>query len=145
MRAEANVLKESNKACIHAGKIGFGCYDLIEVHRGCLYGTCPFFKTAEEQAYGEKECRKRLEMLHPEHKYKTRKEVIAELEEANEAYREKKKRGKRATVIQAISHGKVTEYASIEEAADGTKLDPELVRVSLRLGEPIRGIKFKRK
>ena len=138
-------LAESNKACIQAGAGGYGCLALVQLHKGCHNSTCPFFKTEEQQAEEERKCRRRLAMLHPDIDFQTRKEVMEEFEAHQMVYNHKKQQEKKVSKILAIKKGKVTEYADIESAAEGTKINEEMIRVALRLGDPIHGVKFKRK
>ena len=76
----------SNPACINAGKLGRGCKALIDIQPGCFDETCPFFKTEEENAAQEKECKARAKLLGI--KYKTREEIFASYYHTKEIKRE---------------------------------------------------------
>lgn len=67
---------KSNAECVNAGRLGMGCLALNELHPGCKWGECPFFKTHADQARQEAECFHRCFRLGI--KYKTRAEVIEE-------------------------------------------------------------------
>lgn len=136
---------QTNPSCVCAGKGGFSCHALDVIDPGCGFGTCPFYKTHEDQAYAEMRCRRRLEMLHPEVKYKTRKEIMDELEKGQITYQKKLNGKKKATVIQVIYKGETTEYPDIPSASEGTGIHEEMIRLSLKKGEPIHGIEFKRR
>lgn len=134
-----------NPKCVCAGPGALSCTALTDIDPGCGFGLCPFFKTVEEQAYQEMACRKRLDWLHPEVKYQSRKEFMVSLENAQEEHlKSKEKKKKRNPMILAIANGNTTGYKDIEAASHGTGIHPEMIRLSLHKGEPIHGIKFKR-
>lgn len=140
----SSALAKSNKDCVCAGRGGYGCHALTEVNPGCLDYDCPFFKTPETQAYDEMRCRRRLALLHPNIEYKSRKQVMEDIEVQQSNY-DKAHKTKHTPVILAIKDGKVTEYKDIESASQGTGLHSEMIRVAIKSGEKVHGIKFKRK
>lgn len=60
----------SNPECTNAGRLGMGCLALNELHPGCKYGDCPFFKTHAQQAKQEYECAVRCRRLGIKYHYR---------------------------------------------------------------------------
>ena len=81
----ARRLLESNAECIHAGRLGYGCRCLWAVDEGCQDGTCPFFKTEEDQKVLEDYCRKRCRERGIA--YRTREEVFTSYNKVKERKR----------------------------------------------------------
>ena len=86
-------LVESNANCVNAGALGMGCTALINVDEGCSSGTCPFFKTKEDQEWEEQICAERCARLGVH--YETRSEVINGYDQRMSYYRRYSYRRKR--------------------------------------------------
>lgn len=88
-------LKKSNLKCVNADRIGLYCTVLNEIHKGCLKGECPFFKTEEAFKATETKARRRCDDLGIV--FRTRAEVIDDMlkiaQIQKERYEKSKARG----------------------------------------------------
>lgn len=139
------MLQPTNTECVSSGKGGRGCYALINVDRGCMNGTCPFFKTEKKLRDEEDKSRRRCGELGIA--FRTREEILDSMNKGTQASRERyeKERKKNAPkkVLQYNTYeNEFIEHASIGAACLELGLSMDKLELLIEKGEKYNGYNF---
>lgn len=86
-------LKKTNLKCVNADRIGLYCLVLNDIHKGCLKGECPFYKTEETFKRTEANARRRCDDLGIV--FQTRAEIIDSMNRIAQIQKERYEKSKR--------------------------------------------------
>lgn len=134
----------TNLQCVNSDSVGRYCIALNEIHKKCLDGECPFYKTDYQHKVGEAKAKSRCENLGIV--FKTRSEIISEMNRIahiqKERY-EKEKERRNSKIIQFNSKENVyIEYDSLESVAKAFSVPIEIIEKIIKGKETYKGFRF---
>lgn len=136
-------LKTTNLQCVNSDPIGCYCIALNEIHKKCLKGECPFFKTDYQFKVGEARAKTHCDSLGIV--FQTRAEVIESMNRISQVSKDnyRKHRKPEVKIIQYNSkENTYVEYDSVESASKELGISVEKVEHLVKYKETYKGYRF---
>lgn len=136
--------KTTNSQCVNSDTLGYFCLALNEIHKKCLKGECPFYKTDYQFKTGEANAKRRCDSLGIV--FRTRAEVINDMNRVSQIQKDRYEKERRVQSLKVIQYNSkentYVEYDSIESVAKSLGIGKDKVEHLIKYREPYKGYRF---
>ena len=136
--------KQTNLQCVNSDSVGRYCLALNEIHKNCLKGECPFYKTDYQFKTGEAKAKRHCDNLGIV--FRTRAEVMEDMNRVSQIQRDRYRKDKAKSQLKVIQYNSkentYIEYDSIESVAKELGVSTEKVERFIKYKEPYKGFRF---
>lgn len=136
--------RTTNLQCVNSDTVGRYCLALNEIHKNCLKGGCPFYKTDYQFKTGEAKAKRHCDDLGIV--FRTRAEVMDDMNKVSQIQKTRYQKEKKTQSLKVIQYNSkentYVEYDSIESVAKELGVSTEKVERLIKYKEPYKGYRF---